>query len=306
MIQRAIGTDIGGSHISAAVVDPSTGQLFSETIFRSTYEHQQPAEVLLDAWATVLQKSLAAAGSECQGIGIAMPGPFDYQHGISKMQHKFPALYNWNVRAALSERLGVNSLPIRFLNDATSFAVGEAWVGAGKSTPRVVVVTLGTGFGSAFLEDGIPIVHSESVPKEGCLWHLPFEEGIADDYFSTRWLVSAFEARRGIKVPGVQEMVERADADPEVRAIFDVFGSNLARCLVPPLRRFGADQLIIGGNIAHAWPFFQAAFERGLSALGYSILVTPSQLWEQGALIGSARLLDPLFWEKVSKDFPVL
>lgn len=306
MIQRAIGADIGGSHISAAVVDLSTGQLLPETLFRKSYEHQQSADDLLHAWAVVLRQSLDAAGTECQGMGIAMPGPFDYQHGISKMKHKFPHLFNYDVRAALSERLGTGSMPIRFLNDATSFAVGEAWVGAGKSVPRVVVVTLGTGFGSAFLQDGIPIVHSEEVPKEGCMWHLPFKEGIADDYFSTRWLVAAYEAASGLRLPGVQQMVERAENDPYVQAIFEEFGSNLARCLEAPLRRFRADQLIMGGNIAHAWPLFQPSFERGLAAMGYYISVTPSKLWEQGALIGSARLMDPIFWEKVSADFPVL
>ncbi len=100
-------------------------------------------------------------------------------------------------------------LTMRFLNDATSFAVGEAWLGEGRGFQKVVVVTLGTGFGSAFVEDGVPVVSGDEVPKEGCLWHLPFKEGIADDYFSTRWFIGEYENLRGQKIFGVKELIER-------------------------------------------------------------------------------------------------
>ena len=306
MRKTAIGADIGGTHISAAVIDLTTGTPLPGSLFRNTYDHQQAAETILDAWAEVLQSCLQIAGEDCQGIGMAIPGPFDYRNGISNMQHKFPQLFHCNVHTELVNRLNTGQLPLRFMNDATAFAVGEAWVGAGQSFSKVVVVTLGTGFGSAFLENGIPVVHSDTVPKEGCLWHVPFKEGIADDYFSTRWLVAAYEAKKGIRLEGAQPLAALAEKDPEVQIIFKKFGVNLGLCLEHPLRRFGAECLIMGGNIAHASAFFQPAFESTLYSLGYSIPIFSSKLWEEAALIGSARLLDPLFWEKVSIDFPDL
>lgn len=306
MRKTAIGADIGGTHITAAAIDLSTGTLLPGSLFRSTYGHQQAAETILAAWAEVLQSCLQVAGEDCQGIGMAIPGPFDYRNGISNMQHKFPHLFHCNVRAELVQRLNSGHLPLRFINDATAFAVGEAWVGAGQSYSKVVVVTLGTGFGSAFIEKGIPVVHADTVPKEGCLWHLPFKEGIADDYFSTRWLVDAYEAKRGIRLEGAHALTALAEKDTEASTIFKKFGVNLGLCLEPPLRRFGAECLIMGGNIAHASALFQPFFEQTLYSLNYSIPVFPSKLWEEAALIGSARLLDPIFWEKVSIDFPDL
>lgn len=306
MTKIAIGADVGGTHISTAAVEIETGRVLPGTFFRVTYDHRQPASEVLDAWAGTLRGCMSAVPTGCLGIGMAIPGPFDYRNGISKMQHKFPQLFDYSVRTALLERLGSTDLPIRFLNDATAFAVGEAWVGAGKAVQRVVVITLGTGFGSAFLENGVPVVHANSVPKEGCLWHLPFKEGIADDYFSTRWFISTFEAKRGLRLEGVQALAELAPADKEVQGIFDTFGTNLATCLEQPLRHFSADRLIIGGNIARTWPLFKSAFEKTLSQLNYSISVVPSQLWEQAALIGGARLMDDSFWKKVSADFPIL
>ena len=75
------------------------------------------------------------------------------------------------------------------MNDASSFAVGEAWAGSASKFDRSLSITLGTGFGSAFISNRIPIVDGPLVPKLGCIYHLPYRDGIADDYFSTRGLL---------------------------------------------------------------------------------------------------------------------
>ena len=56
---------------------------------------------------------------------------------------------------------------IRFMNDASSFAVGEAWAGSASKFNRSLSITLGTGFGSAFISNRIPIVDGPEVPKTG-------------------------------------------------------------------------------------------------------------------------------------------
>ena len=58
-------------------------------------------------------------------------------------------------------------------------------------------ITLGTGFGSAFISDRIPIVDGPLVPKIGCVYHLPYRDGIADDYFSTRGLLGRYKKHYG-------------------------------------------------------------------------------------------------------------
>ncbi len=71
-----------------------------------------------------------------------------------------------------------------------------------------------------------------------------------------------------------------------------------------PLQKFGAEVLIIGGNIAHALPLFGGAFMKGLEKAGVKTKVVVSRHSEHAALIGSARLLDDAFWEKVSERLP--
>ncbi len=61
-----------------------------------------------------------------------MPGPFDYVKGISYIKGvaKYEKLYGCNVAESIAERLGFeNGFPVRFMNDVSVFAVGEALVG---------------------------------------------------------------------------------------------------------------------------------------------------------------------------------
>jgi len=155
-------------------------------------------EDLLSIWSKTIRASMnsVASTSSFNGIGIAMPGPFEYANGVSKMEHKLLALYDKHLPTELNKYLDLPSpISIRFNNDATCFAIGEAFNGLGKAKQRVVVITLGTGFGAAFLDDKIPIVDRADVPPQGCLWHLPFGKSIADDYFSTNWFVTEYNTR---------------------------------------------------------------------------------------------------------------
>lgn len=304
----AIGADIGGTHISAMAVDIHTGSSFQETYCRISYAHTDPADQILGSWASALEQAMArTSGARVAGVGLAMPGPFDYRNGISNMQHKFSALYGLNIADALRERLpALTTTPIRFINDATAFAMGEAWKGAGRSHNRVVVITLGTGFGSAFLEDGVPVVRAAGVPPEGCLWHTPFRGEIAEEHFSTRWFVKAYRERTGLTMDGVKPLIDRAGQDPVVQGLFAEFGRNLAQCLSPWLQSFSADILVMGGNISHAFPLFETVFQQDLIAANVRTTVAVSALREEAAILGSARLLDDAVWEKVSADLPAI
>ena len=302
----SIGVDIGGTHITCAAVNIQDGSLMEETRSRATYHHESSAEVILQSWVKALNHTLAKVNkSQLAGIGFAIPGPFDYRNGVSRMEHKFKNLFGLHLPAALNPLLDTRQdLTMRFLNDASSFAVGEAWVGEGRGFNKVVVITLGTGFGSAFIEDEVPVVSGTEVPKEGCLWHLPFRDGIADDYFSTRWFVGEYKKQTGVTIKGVKELMDKTDTDEIARNLFLQFGQNLAACLAVPLQKFGAEVLIIGGNIAHALPMFKKELEGGLENAAVSVKIVVSRHMENAALIGSARLMESGFWARVSKHLP--
>ncbi len=308
MIQRniAVGADVGGSHITCAAIDIAAGKLIPGTEKRAGVDHAASTDAILTAWASAINGSIQQIdSSRLTGFSFAIPGPFDYRQGVSKMKHKFVELYGLKISDRLMQKLKINRpLPMRFLNDATSFAVGEAWLGMGQGFERVVAVTLGTGFGSAFIDRGIPISRREDVPKEGCLWHLPYRSGIGDDYFSTRWFVQEYEKLSGQKTPNAKAIADMAGHNPDVQELFDLFGRNLSHFLSFWLRKFQADRLVIGGNIARAYSLFGPAFELALKQKEIAVSIALSRLGEKAALIGSARLFEEAFWRQIKDRLP--
>jgi len=306
----AIGTDIGGSHISCAAIDLVSGKIIRNTLTERSVDNQAQANTIIGTWTQALSAVLEKVPFEnVKGIGFAMPGPFDYVKGISYIRGvaKYENLYGINITDAISNSLSVkDGFLIRFMNDASSFAVGEAWAGSAANFNRSLSITLGTGFGSAFIRNRIPIVDGPEVPKLGCIYHLPFKDGIADDYFSTRGLLSRYKKLTGKELNGVKELAALAGTEKAVTDLFIDFGENTGLFLAPWLNKFKAEILVIGGNISHAYNLFGDAFEISLKKENCFCKVAISKLKEDAALLGSGYLLDDEFWRSVQHALPLM
>jgi len=306
----AIGADIGGSHISCAAVNINTGKILKATLSGREVDNQADAGVILGIWAEALSEVLSKVpGERVKGIGFAMPGPFDYVKGISYIKGvtKYEKLYGVVVGDSIARELKVpDDFLIRFMNDASSFAVGEAWAGSAAHVNRSLSITLGTGFGSAFISGRIPIVDGTEVPKLGCIYHIPYRDGIADDYFSTRWFTGQYKKATGKEVKGVKELSEMAADDKIASGLFTDFGTRLAIFLAPWLIGFKAEMLVIGGNISHAYDLFGKVFEETLKKEKCSCKVALSSLKEDAAILGSAYLLDDEFWKSIQHALPLM
>ncbi|NQV02155.1 MAG: ROK family protein [Bacteroidia bacterium] len=301
--QIVIGVDIGGSHITSMGVDLQHKEILRHLTCRKKVDSHGSADEILSIWAASLHEVMGQlpAGS-LSGIGFAMPGPFHYPSGLALFEgvKKYDSLNGINVRDVIYKRLDLPaSIPVRFLNDATCFAIGEAWMGQASICHRTVVITLGTGFGSAFLNDGIPVEKGDDVPEAGCVYHLPFGESNADDHFSSRWFKRVYESLYSRDSGGVKEMSEEALFNPDVRAIFTEFGESLGKFLAPWLVRFRADCLTIGGNISRGYELFEDPFRQALKRDHCHSEVFLSALGEYAAIAGSARLTDDSFYSKL-------
>ena len=128
----AIGIDIGGSHISCGAVDLLVNQLLPGTCFDAMVDNKASADTILSEWVGAIRKTLDAVGKDqVSGIGFAMPGPFDYANGIALFERteKYTRLYGVNVVNEIRVRLELPaSMPVRFINDATAFAIAESWI----------------------------------------------------------------------------------------------------------------------------------------------------------------------------------
>ena len=304
MKKISIGVDIGGSHVTSVAVDLETSTLLNETLCRRTVDSNGPAENILSAWAGSLTETLkSSADAVLSGIGFAMPGPFDYPGGIAlfKGVKKFDALNGINIRQEMKQRIGLPaSCAIRFVNDATCFAIGEAWMGQAAKYNRVMAITLGTGFGSAFMSEGVPIETGEEVPPQGCVYHLPFGDSNGDEHFSTRWFIARYQELTGKKTEGVLDLIKRYNSDLTVQKLFSEFGENLGTFLSPWMKLFKTECLVMGGNIAKSQDFFLPDFKSSLQKNGVDNLdIYLSALGENAAIILSARLSDNDFYAKL-------
>jgi glucokinase len=279
-----VGTDIGGSHITAALVDLEDHNIIPNSLVRRHVDAKGNCDQILNEWSEAINECKSQSPEITEKIGIAMPGPFDYQKGISYIQglDKFESLYNLNVKALLAEKLNIYSTSIFMMNDASCFLKGEVFGGAAKGSENAIGITLGTGLGSAAFKDGV--IH------DGDLFYMPYKEATAEDYVSTRWFIKEYKERTGISVTNVKEIYERASSCETAVSLFREFGINLGEVLASYSKKWDADTIVIGGNIINAWDLFMPQTVPVLKS--HSIMISPmkAMLGEEAALLGAGSL----------------
>ncbi len=276
----AIGADIGGTHITTAVVDLAKRSVVSGTQKRASIDSHASADDIIEHWSQAILDS--AQNFPITGIGLAMPGPFDYDQGICliRNQDKFRNLYNKNIRSLLAERLNIPGESIATINDAAAFLDGEIFCGAARGYARAIGITLGTGLGSC--------THANGRSLNADLWQMPFKEGIAEDYMSTRWFTGRFKELTGISKNGVNEIVQFSGSDDVVQILFTEFSKNLADFLLLFSNHHPADIIVIGGNIARSHPLFFNQVEHIIHAQIPNVKLSVAMLGEEAALLGAA------------------
>ncbi|GAB3130633.1 polyphosphate--glucose phosphotransferase [Glaciibacter psychrotolerans] len=151
----AIGIDIGGTGIKGAVVNVITGELLSDRVKLSTPKGGSPDDII----ATTRQ--LLDTISQGQGslpIGVCFPAVIKNGRTMSAANIS----RDWIGLEAEKRFEAAFHQPIHFVNDADAAGHAEAQYGAAKGVRGVVLLTtLGTGIGSALLNDGVLVPNTE-------------------------------------------------------------------------------------------------------------------------------------------------
>jgi len=154
MAKKAIGIDIGGTGIKGALVDVRTGTLLSERLRYATPEGGSPKEI-----AAVL-RDLISHLPKASGLPVGICFPAVVKDGVTKSAANVSK--EWIDLDA--DRLFEKELKrvVHVLNDADAAGLAEAKFGAARDTKGlVVVVTLGTGIGTALIYNGKLIPNAE-------------------------------------------------------------------------------------------------------------------------------------------------
>ena len=263
--------DVGGSHISAALCYAESYRL--SPVVKTNLPDSQTSDAFVDVLYSIGRQASAGNDSPA-GAELAMPGPFDYSEGISRMRHKLPYLYGVNMSQALSGRFGWASDRVRFLNDAAAYLLGEVGAGAARGVNRAVGITLGTGVGSAFSVDGRIVTQGAGVPPGGEIWNVRYQGGIVEDQISTRAIQSAYLERSG-KEREVASIAHYAvGGEPVAIEVFADFGRNLGLVLKTLIAEFAPDVVVLGGGISRSAFLFLPMALQELSGLNVQLRVS--------------------------------
>jgi len=288
--------DVGGTSVKSALLS-SEREIVENSYSIAPVDAGGSSEQIIGTITFVLKKKLSSipappvhggAPGELTGIGLCFPGPFDYEQGVSLMKHKFSSIYGINLRDEVIERLGLaQDFPVVFEEDSVAFLKGEAWVGNATGFSRIIGLTLGAGLGAAFMVNGKIIQDAPDVPPDGELWCFPHNGGIMEDHLSRQGIVQIYQGMTGDSEDDVETIAHRAKrGDADSIQTFEEFGRIMGRLLRPHAERFGAECIVVGGQIAKSFDLFGPSLRKELSGLPLLEKITRAKFIEFSPFLG--------------------
>src|SRR3990167_357782 len=144
-METAIGIDVGGTHLRAALVDrKGTVSCSRKTLVGS---NRRPEEIV-----SLIQKEILSIEKEAETkvpvVGVGLPGIVSADLGIVYASPHYPQWKNIDFQQRLEQRL---NRPVVIDNDANMIARGEHWLGSARGWSDFLMVTLGTGIGGVIV-----------------------------------------------------------------------------------------------------------------------------------------------------------
>lgn len=271
----AIGIDLGGTNIKAAIVDQTGSILKSEV--RPTPIDRSVDRIVEEIVQLTheLHSESSIDPSEVVGIGIGSPGPLDINKGIILHTVNFPKFRNVPLRDLLQEKF---NLPVWMDNDGNVAAYGEFWAGTKKiDIDSLVMLTLGTGVGAGAIMNGrICHGHFDNAAELGHMIVVPNglpclcgQRGCLEQYSSASSVasrvVSAVQEGESCSLSELitadksidSEIVSRAaqSGDPLCLRIWDEACQFLAIACINIQHTYNPARIVLGGGMSQAGAF---------------------------------------------------
>ncbi|MEN8234004.1 MAG: ROK family protein [Actinomycetota bacterium] len=237
---QVFGVDVGGSGVKGAPVDLDMGDLAAKRKRIPTPQPSTPGAVI-DAIVQVVEHH------DWNGpIGVTIPGVV--RDGVVETAANIDDSWTgFNAADALTQRL---QMPVTVLNDADAAGIAEVKFGAAAGVEGVVILlTFGTGIGSAYLHDGRLVPNTE-------LGHLIFKGQKAEHYAAGR-------------------LVKRGDLE------IDWWAKRVDELLAYIEELFWPDVIVFGGGISKR-------FEDYSHLITTRARVVPAVLRNQAGIVGAA------------------
>lgn len=310
---RFVGISIGATGMSVGVTDGRLAVLGLRT--RECDIRTGPEQVL----ATALEE-VRAVLEECGverplGAGIGVPGPVDFDRGVSVSPPIMPGWDRYPVRDAIARELGC---PALLDNDVNILALGEQHAGVARTARDFLYVKVGTGIGCGIVVDGE--LYRGVDGCAGDIGHIRVEDdgptcacgntGCLEAFSGGAALArDALAAARSGRSPVLAELlaengevtaadiglaVSRGDAQA-VQLIRDS-GHRIGQVLASLVSFFNPGLIVIGGRVTRLGHALLAevrgvTYRRSLPLATGNLPIVLSELGDEGGVVGAARLI---------------
>lgn len=289
-----LAIDAGGTFFKSALLDASA-EVVQGSVYSTRSYSEGPADKIVGAYRNTVSNALRFihqhGGVELAGIGIATPGPFDYENGTPLMKHKFASVYGVKLRDTIYEVPGVtDGMPITFMHDANAALAGEILNGNAKGCPNAALITLGTGLGFAFSQNGKVQFNDQGGPKI-TIFRTPYKDGILEDYVSKRGFLKIYQEKSGksnvenIQVADIGKWADEGDAIS--LETFQQAGKILALNIKNILQEQEIECLLFGGQISKSFHHFEEALQSELNNISTLHKIAVVKNMDNAALIGA-------------------
>ena len=298
----ALGVDLGGTKIEAALVDP-TGTVLPGSRFRAPTGGTSTSEMLAASADTVVLQAIATLpeGATLGGVGIGSAGPITVAEGrVSPLN-----LPNWReypLRDQITALLP--AVPVILRMDGECIALAEHWIGAGQGESNLMGMVVSTGIGGGLILGGRAIAGPTG--NAGHIGHI--EVGGFDDpclcggtgcveAVASGPKTTAWAQRQGwVGTTGEDLAASYAAGDPIAIAAVARSGRAIGQAIASSTALVDLDLVAIGGGFSHVTPDLfdyirDAIALRAPFPFVAKVRVIPSGLSGEGPLIGAAALI---------------
>jgi glucokinase len=296
--------DLGGTKVAVGVVD-STGKILAF--------HREAAFIKQGKKATLEQlirlgKEMIAKYPKISAVGIASAGPLDPVKGelLDPTNFSGPDGHWGKVPLAAILAKGLKKKVI-LENDAAAAILAEVWKGLKSNTKNAMILTLGTGLGTAIVANGELVRGGRFQHTEG--GHIIIKAGdesapcgcgqigCAEAYLSGRSFAYRGRKRLGNEIIDAPQIAARArEGDLEAIALFDEYAEMLSIALHNFVVLFYPEVVVFTGSFAAAHDLFLKKAEKKLAKLlerrnlvmNLQPKLVVSKLENQAGLLGGA------------------
>jgi glucokinase len=289
-----VGIDMGGTGTRFAIIsdgkvvatsDVPTGELGAGA----------PAERVSRTAAVVT--SLLPDGYHLEGVGIGASGPVLLPSGTISNPDTLPWFSGFDLAGLLAAELGA---PVVIDNDAVAWGLGEHHFGAGRECKRLLVVTIGTGIGVAFLDRGRPYRDRRGQHPE--CGHLPVQPGGPPCYCGLIGCWEMVASRRSLEarasaITATADLAVAYDllqaGHPGLEAVLADYGHAVGRGLELLNVAYSPDRAVLAGSVSRFLPYFAPGLAKEIGHRpGFSndLEVVESALGAFGGAMGASVL----------------